>query len=114
MVSFVRSSVYHADSGDMRGNLIYKGRNVRKKQGTVAKKHLKLENRMPDACIFQNVIRAIDPQQLCTVFVEWMKGVAEQITGVVAVDGKQARRTKDAKKAPLHVVSAFSAECGLC
>jgi len=31
----------------------------------------------------------------------------------VAVDGKQARRTKDAKKPPLHVVSAFSSECGL-
>ncbi len=77
------------------------------------KKHLKLENGIPDACTFRNVIRAIDTQQLHTVFVEWMKGVAEQITGVVAVDGKQARRTKDAKKAPLHVVSAFSAECGL-
>ena len=75
------------------------------------KKHLKLENGIPDACTFRNVIRAIDTQQLHTVFVEWMKGVAEQITGVV--DGKQARRTKDAKKAPLHVVSAFSAECGL-
>ena len=31
----------------------------------------------------------------------------------MAIDGKQARRTKDAKKKPLHVVSAFSAECGL-
>ena len=31
----------------------------------------------------------------------------------MAVDGKQARRTKDGKKKPLHVVSAFSAECGL-
>ena len=42
-----------------------------------------------------------------------MKSVVEELRGVVAIDGKQARRTKDAKKRPLHVVSAFSAECGL-
>ena len=77
------------------------------------KKYLKLENGIPDACTFRNVIRAIDTQQLHTVFVEWMKSAVEQVTGVVAVDGKQARRTKDARKPPLHVVSAFSAECGL-
>ena len=69
------------------------------------KKYIKLENGIPDACTFRNVIRAIDTQQLHTVFVEWMKNVVEQITGVVAIDGKQARRTKDARKAPLHVVS---------
>ena len=77
------------------------------------KKYIKLENGIPDSCTFRNVIRAIDTQQLHAVFVEWMKNVVEEITGVVAIDGKQARRTKDARKAPLHVVSAFSAECGL-
>ena len=77
------------------------------------KKYLQLENGVPDACTFRNEIRSIDTRQLHTVFVEWMKNVVEQVTGVVAIDGKQARRTKDAKKAPLHVVSAFSAECGL-
>ena len=77
------------------------------------KKYIKLENGVPDACTFRNVIKAIDTQQLHTVFVEWMRNVVESVTGVVAIDGKQARRTKDAKKPPLHVVSAFSAECGL-
>ena len=77
------------------------------------KKYLKLENGVPDACTFRNVIRAIDTQQLHTVFVEWMQNVVETVTGVVAIDGKQARRTKDARKPPLHVVSAFSAESGL-
>lgn len=84
-----------------------------KSKETWLKKYLKLENGIPDACTFRNVIRAIDTQQLHTVFVEWMRNVVESITGVVAIDGKQARRTKDAKKLPLHVVSAFSAECGL-
>jgi len=77
------------------------------------RKYLKLENGIPDACTFRNVIKTIDTQQLHEVFVEWMGNVVEQITGVLAIDGKQARRTKDAKKKPLHVVSAFSAECGL-
>ena len=77
------------------------------------KKYIKLENGIPDACTFRNVIKAIDTQQLHTVFVEWMQNVVENITGVVAIDGKQARRTKDAQKPLLHVVSAFSAECGL-
>jgi len=77
------------------------------------KKYLKLENGIPDACTFRNIIKSIDTQRLHEVFVEWMTNVVEQCTGVVAVDGKQARRTKDAKKKPLHVVSAFSAQCGL-
>ncbi len=77
------------------------------------RKYLKLENGIPDACKFRNVIRSINTQQLHMLFVDWMKSAVEHVGGVVAVDGKQARRTKDAKKKPLHVVSAFSAECGL-
>lgn len=77
------------------------------------KKYIKLENGIPDACTFRNVIKAIDTRQLHTVFVEWMRNAVENVTGIVAIDGKQARRTKDARKPPLHVVSAFSAECSL-
>ncbi len=62
------------------------------------RKYLKLEHGIPDACTFRNVIKAIDTQQLHEVFVEWMGNVVEQITGVVAVDGKQARRTKDEER----------------
>ena len=69
------------------------------------KKYLKLENGIPDACTFRNIIKAIDSQQMHTVFVEWMQSAVENITGVVLIDGKQVRRTKDAQKPPLHVVS---------
>lgn len=37
----------------------------------------------------------------------------KKLYGVVAIDGKQAHRTKDAEKRPLYVLSAFSSECGL-
>ena len=44
---------------------------------------------------------------------EWVKSTVSDIYGVVAIDGKEARRTKDITKKPLHVVSAFAHECGL-
>ena len=34
------------------------------------KKYIKLENGIPDACTFRNIIKAIDTEQLHTVFVE--------------------------------------------
>lgn len=77
------------------------------------KTFLELENGIPDACTFRNVIKEIDTQKLHEIFCEWMKSVVKEVYGVVAIDGKQARRTKDAKKKPLYVVSAFSAEHGL-
>ena len=77
------------------------------------KKYISLEYGVPDACTFRNVIKEIDTEQLHQVFVEWMKSVVDVVTGVVAIDGKQARRTKDKTQRPLHVVSAFSAECRL-
>jgi predicted transposase YbfD/YdcC len=77
------------------------------------KTFLELENGIPDACTFRNVIKEIDTQKLHKIFCEWMKSVVKEVYGVVAIDGKQARRTKDAKKKPLHMVSAFSAEYGL-
>lgn len=77
------------------------------------KTFLKLEYGIPDACTFRNVIKEIDTEKLHLLFCEWMKSVVTTLTGVIAIDGKQARRTKDAKKRPLHVVSAFSHESGL-
>lgn len=77
------------------------------------KKYISLENGVPDACTFRNIIKAIDTQKLHEVFVEWMKTVVEHVGGVVAIDGKQARRTKDSQQKPLHVVSAFASECRL-
>jgi predicted transposase YbfD/YdcC len=72
------------------------------------RKYLKLENGIPDACTIRDVIRQIDTQKLHEIFAEWMKGIAREMFGVVAIDGKRARRTKDKDKKPLHVVSAFS------
>lgn len=77
------------------------------------KKFLKLEYGIPDACTFRNIIKEIDTKKLHTLFCEWMKSVVSELTGVIAIDGKTARRTQDKTKRPLHVVSAFSSECEL-
>lgn len=76
-------------------------------------KFLKLENGVPDADTFRKVMMKIDSSQLHKVFNEWVKSTVSDIYGVVAIDGKEARRTKDITKKPLHVVSAFAQECGL-
>jgi predicted transposase YbfD/YdcC len=77
------------------------------------KKYMKLENGIPDACTMRNVVKEIDTKKLHEIFVEWMKDIAGVIFGIVAIDGKEARRTKDREKKPLHVVSAFSHSFGL-
>lgn len=74
---------------------------------------LKLEYGIPDACTFRNVIKEIDTQKLHMLFCKWMKSVVSELTGVVAIDGKTARRTHDKTKRPLHVISAFSHDYGL-
>lgn len=76
-------------------------------------KFLDLEYGIPDACTFRNVIKEIDTEKLHMVFSDWMKSVVRELFGVVAIDGKEARRTHDKKKRPLHVVSAFSHEYGV-
>ena len=84
-----------------------------KSKETWLKKFLKLEYGIPDACTIRDVIRQIDTQQLHKAFAEWMKSVAHHVFGVVPIDGKEARRTKDKTSRPLHVVSAFSHVAGL-
>lgn len=55
----------------------------------------------------------ITPEKVHAVFSEWMKSIISNVQGIVAIDGKQARRTTDPQKRPLHVVSAFTHEFGL-
>jgi len=74
------------------------------------KRFLKLEYGIPDACTIRNVIKQIDTRQLHEIFATWMKDVVQDLFGVVAIDGKEIRRTKSQNNRPLHVVSAFSCE----
>jgi predicted transposase YbfD/YdcC len=48
-------------------------------------------------------------------FTQWVMGITGRLRGVIAIDGKTLRRTKDTpkNKKALHLVSAFAHEAGL-
>ncbi len=56
------------------------------------------------------VFARIDPKQFEACFLHWVQSISEEITGVIAIDGKTLRRSHDrgnGKKA-LHMVSAWA------
>lgn len=74
------------------------------------KTFLELPNGIPSAYTIRRVMMNIDPKQFHAAFIEWVQIICRKVSGLVAIDGKTARRTKgmkDGKKA-LHVVSAFA------
>jgi len=71
---------------------------------------LELPNGIPSAYTIRRVMMNINPEQFHAAFIEWVQIICQKASGLVAIDGKTARRTKglkDGKKA-LHVVSAFA------
>lgn len=76
-------------------------------------KYLTLENGIPDALTYRRILTMISAEKMHVIFVKWMKSVICNLKGVIALDGKQARRTGDETKKPLHVVSAFAHEFGV-
>lgn len=71
---------------------------------------LELPNGIPSPYTIRRVLMNIDPKQFHAAFIEWVDTLCVKLSGIVAIDGKTARRTKgmkDGKKA-LHVVSAFA------
>lgn len=82
------------------------------------RQYLPFENGIPSAWTLRSVLCRLKPEKMHEVFAEWMFGPLTELRegsdcDVIAVDGKQARRTKDAAKKPLHVVSAFSSAAQL-
>ena len=76
------------------------------------KTFLDLPNGIPSHDTFGRVFARIEPKQFEECFLNWVRGVTEKITGVVAIDGKTLRRSHDAAngKKALHLVSAWAAE----
>ena len=76
------------------------------------KTFLDLPNGIPSHDTFGRVFARIDPKRFEECFLNWVRGVTEKITGVVAIDGKTLRRSHDAAngKKALHLVSAWATE----
>lgn len=72
---------------------------------------LELSSGIPSHDTFWRVFRHLDPEQFQECFMSWMASIQELTEGeVVAVDGKQLRRSHDAAagKAAIHMVSAWA------
>ena len=72
---------------------------------------LELPNGIPSHDTFWRVFRRLDPEQFQNCFVKWMASIQALTKGeVIAVDGKQLRRSHDAQagKAAIHMVSAWA------
>lgn len=76
---------------------------------------LRLENGIPSHDTLGRVFSLLDPSELQEAFALWVRTIAGRIEGVVAIDGKTARRSHDSAsgKGALHLVSAWASEAGL-
>jgi predicted transposase YbfD/YdcC len=76
---------------------------------------LELPNGIPSHDTFGRFFSLLDPVAFQTCFIQWVQAVHKTVEGVVAIDGKTARRSHDeahGKKA-IHVVSAWATEAGI-
>jgi predicted transposase YbfD/YdcC len=76
---------------------------------------LRLEHGIPSHDTFSRVFRLLDPQAFEPVFRRFMAEFAEELHGVVAVDGKALRGAfeRGGKATPLHLVNVWAAEARL-
>lgn len=77
------------------------------------RKLLPFKNGIPSHDTFGAVFSNIDRKQFSALFVEWVKSLQEKIPGMVAIDGKTVRRSKNGEIPPIHVVSAWASDQNL-
>lgn len=76
---------------------------------------LELPGGIPSHDTINRVFQMMEPDKFHDAFFRWTGAVAGQIEGVVAIDGKTIRRSRDEAKGnrPAHVVSAWASEASL-
>jgi predicted transposase YbfD/YdcC len=76
---------------------------------------LRLEHGIPSHDTFSRVFRILDPGAFEAAFGEFMAAFAEELKGVVAIDGKALRGAfeRGRKTTPLHLVNVWAADARL-
>jgi len=74
---------------------------------------LKLPNGIASHDTFGRVFQIIDSQVLEKVCIAWLQSIAGLVQGVVAIDGKSLRGSRDGKQSPLHIVSAWACQASM-
>ena len=77
--------------------------------------YLNLEKGIPSHDTLGNTFAVIEREQFSRGFLSWMQAVCELVAGIVAIDGKQLRRSHDkyVGKEAIHMVSAWGETNGL-
>ena len=76
---------------------------------------LPLENGIPSHDTFNRVFQLIDPEEFHRAFRTWVQSIASELEGVIAIDGKTIRGSREAVSdtRPSQIVSAWAQEQGL-
>ncbi|WP_153112190.1 ISAs1 family transposase, partial [Propionivibrio limicola] len=79
------------------------------------RRFLKLENGIPSHDTLGRLLGLLDRKAVEKSFRRWVGDVLPALAegGVVAIDGKSSRRSRQAGQSALHLVSAFAAQAGL-
>src|SRR5689334_4670623 len=82
---------------------------------TLLRQFLRLEHGIPSHDTFSRVFRLLDPQTFEPIFRRFMAGFAEQLRGVIAIDGKALRGAFETgrRTTPLQLVNVWAAEARL-
>jgi len=82
------------------------------------RKHLELPNGIPSHDTIQRVMSIVEPSKLQELQLEWNKMLntneSEKLKKILNIDGKTMRDSGNKNQKPLHVVSAWSKEDGIC
>ena len=71
---------------------------------------LKLPNGIASHDTFGRVFQILDSKMLEQVCMEWLQSIAGLVQGVVAIDGKSLRGSRNGQQSPLHIVSAWACQ----
>lgn len=76
---------------------------------------LELPDGIPSHDTFNRIFQMMDPEKFHEAFLRWTQGLVPFLEGVVSIDGKTMRRSREeaGELRPVHVVSAWSSENGL-
>lgn len=77
--------------------------------------YLNLENGIPSHDTMGKTFALINPDKFRKGFLNWMQAVCEIVAGIIAIDGKQLRRSHDKHlgKEAIHMVTAWSEANGV-
>lgn len=84
----------------------------------ILKQYVPLENGIPSHDTMQRVFASIKPAMMQQINVRWNEllnqGGGEKLKKILCIDGKTMRGSGNKNNDPLHVVSAWSKENGIC